>query len=283
MAERAVGCDIFPEEECPLFVAKQCHRSTSSARSLSLPRGVPPRARDGGRGLRGRGLRGGRVRGGRVRHRARGGALRVGARGNARRTLNDDTVLRRKVDTLLLGICHNRPRVPPWRRPSGSGRAKAMCGEAARRACTAGNREGITARSAPGKGSASTGGGDATARSAGARASASMGGSEASARSAGAQASASTGGIEASARSAGARASASTGGIDTTARSAGALASASTGDFEPNARSAGAGASASTGGSEASARSAARLATRRLPCSAPPCAQSPRSWSSAMT
>ena len=198
-------------------------------------------------------------------------------------------------------VRHNRARVRPCPRPSGSVRARPGCGEAAIRACTAGGREGTTARRARGEGSASTGGSEASARSAGARASASTGGCEASARSAGAGASASTGGIdtgarsagagasastggtEASARSAGARASASTGGSEASARSAGAGASASTGGCEASARSAGAGASASTGGIDTGARSAARLATRRLPRSAPPCSPSPRFWSSART
>ena len=162
-------------------------------------------------------------------------------------------------------VRHNRARVRPCPRPSGSVRARPGCGEAAIRACTAGGREGTTARRARGEGSASTGG------------------SEASARSAGARASASTGGCEASARSAGARASASTGGSEASARSAGAGASASTGGCEASARSAGAGASASTGGIDTGARSAARLATRRLPRSAPPCSPSPRFWSSART
>ena len=133
-----------------------------------------------------------------------------------------------------------RPRVPPWLRRSGSGCAKARCGEGARRACTARVGEGITVRSARGKGSASTEGCEARARSAGVGASASTGGSEAIARSAGAQASASTGGCDTSARSAGEQASASTGGGEASARSAGVGASASTGGCEARARSAGA-------------------------------------------
>ena len=140
-----------------------------------------------------------------------------------------------------------------------------------------------SARSAGALRSASTGGSETTARSAGALRSASTGGSEACARSAGARASASMGGSEACARSAGARASASTGGCERTARSAGAGASASTGGSEACARSAGALRSASTGGGNTAARSAARLATRRLACSAPPSTPSPRFWSSPRT
>ena len=176
---------------------------------------------------------------------------------------------------------HNRPHGPPCLRPSGSDRAGGA--EAARRACTAWVGEGISARSARGRGSASTGGSDTAARSAGARASASTGGSEASVRSAGARASASTGGGEGRVRSAGALRSASTGGCEAGARSAGALRSASTGGCEAGARSAGARASASTGGGNTAARSAARLATRRLPYSTPPSNPSPRSWSSPRT
>ena len=144
-------------------------------------------------------------------------------------------------------VRHNRARVPPCPRPSGSVRARPGCGEAAIRACTAGGREGTSARSAREKGSASTGG------------------------------------CEARARSAGARAYASTGGGETGARSAGAQASASTGGGEPSARSAGEGASARTGGGNTAARSAARLATRRLPSSAPPSTLCPRFWSSPRT
>ena len=79
-------------------------------------------------------------------------------------------------------VRHNRPRAPPWPRPSGSVRARAGGARAAQSACTAGAREGISAGSAREKASASTGGSEAGVRSAGARASASTGGCDTRAR-----------------------------------------------------------------------------------------------------
>ena len=170
--------------------------------------------------------------------------------------------IKRSSDPLVArGRGHNAPRgdTTPCRRVSASERARGRRRDReVRSALTGRAREDTTARSARGRGSASTGGSDTCARSAGARASASTGGCETSARSAGAQPSASTGGSEAR------------------ARSAGALRSASTGGSEASARSAGAQASASTGGSDAGARSVARLARRPLERSAPPSDSSPR-------
>ena len=117
---------------------------------------------------------------------------------------------------------HTAPRqdTTPCRRVLARDRARGRPRDREVRCARTGRaREDTFARSARGKGSASTGGCDTAARSAGARASASTGGSEAGARSAGARASASTGGGEPSARSAGARRSASTGGGEPSARS----------------------------------------------------------------
>ena len=148
---------------------------------------------------------------------------------------------------------HNPPRVPPWPRPSESVRARPGARGGIGCACTAGAKEGTTARSARGRGSASTGGSDTAARSAGARASASTGGSEAGARSAGARACASTGGGEASARSAGARACASTGGGEASARMSGGSSFCERRRQRSRCKECGGRACASTAGHEASA------------------------------
>ena len=103
--------------------------------------------------------------------------------------------IKRSPDPLVhRGRGHNAPREDktPCRRVSASDRARGRRrNHEVRSARTGRPTEDTTVRSARGKGSASTGGGEPSARSAGPRASASTGGSEASARSAGARASAS--------------------------------------------------------------------------------------------
>ena len=97
--------------------------------------------------------------------------------------------IKRSSDPLVpRGRGHNAPRgdTTPCRRVSARDRARGRRRDREVRCVRTGNAvEGITARSARGKGSASTGGTEGYARSAGARASASTGGSDASARSAG--------------------------------------------------------------------------------------------------
>ena len=113
--------------------------------------------------------------------------------------------IKRSSDPLVpRGRGHNAPRgdTTPCRRVSASDRARGKRRDREVRCARTGRpTEDTSARSALGKGSASTGGSEAGARSAGAPRSASTGGCEAGARSAGEEASASTGGGEASARS----------------------------------------------------------------------------------